>query len=207
MLYRKVALWQLLMVTPGTQAMFEEIRHAAHKVEDSIIAQSLLDEANNAVNELSVKSTRRAGKTLNVENIFKEAQDQLTTVSLKLIEYATKQLALGRPASEFSDRFSEPLKVFLLTVKALDGAGPAELWCKEVVKPWQEVQCQEIIGKLDSMLRIVQATREIIGKLDSMLHDKALSKLNVIEDWFDCWAKSVEVRTKTCRAIVFPRVH
>ena len=57
----------LLMVTPGTQTLFDEIRNAAHKVEDSIVAQNLFDEALNAVNELSVKSTR-AGKNTNVQD-------------------------------------------------------------------------------------------------------------------------------------------
>ena len=47
----------LLTVTPGTQALFEELKDHAHRVEDSKVAQNLFDEALNALNEISVKST------------------------------------------------------------------------------------------------------------------------------------------------------
>ena len=80
----------LLMVTPGTQTLFDEIRNAAHKVEDSIVAQNLFDGALNAVDELSVKSTR-AGMNTNVQDVCKCAQEQNKIVTLKLLEYATKQ--------------------------------------------------------------------------------------------------------------------
>ena len=42
--------------------------------------------------------------------------------------------------------------------------------------------------------------RERIEKLDSLLAAKSLSNLSVIEDWFDAWSKTLEVRSQTCRA-------
>ena len=119
----------LLMVTPRTQTLFEETRNAAHKVEDSIAAQNLFDEALSAVNELSVKSTR-AGNNTNVQDVCKCAQEQIKIVSPKLLDYATKQLALPEAPANLSSQLSEPLKVFFLSIKGLDHAGPAELWCK-----------------------------------------------------------------------------
>ena len=51
----------LLMVTPGTQIMSEEIRNAADKAKESLVAQGLLEEPLRALNEFSVKAMRSDG--------------------------------------------------------------------------------------------------------------------------------------------------
>ena len=162
-------------------------------------------EALNALNGISVKSTRADSKAA-AADVCKCAQEQIKIVSLKLIEYATKQLALPEAPANLSSQLSEPLKVFFLSIKGLDHAGPAELWCKEVIKPWQEVQCADLEVHFLFSDAVAQCN-QLIEKLDSLLAAKSLSNLNVIEDWFDAWAKSLEVRTRTCKAIAAFQAH
>ena len=216
---RKNVFWQTLMVTPTTSIIFDEARDAVQRLAQLKCSQAVLGEAQKSVSELCSNS-EEPSMFLTHEEFAERAQDVLKTVSLKLCEFAAKEVQTPPPQEPppvpripgtptLESQIAEPLNSFLGNLKRVDLEGDTSLaagWLKVVEKltSMQHGGDRADVEKLKDIhtkfVSIFKACMEVVEKINVVLVEGKRAKIEV-EPAVLAWSKSLELRETTCRAV------